>query len=62
MYVAIHELAHLMTKEVGHTTTFWQNFKFLLQEAITINIYKDYDFNKKPKDYCGIKITSSILS
>ena len=27
MYVAIHELAHLMTKEVGHPRKFWSNFK-----------------------------------
>ena len=23
MFVAIHELAHLMTKSIGHTTEFW---------------------------------------
>ena len=34
MYVAIHELGHLMTKSIGHTQEFWQNFKFLLQNAV----------------------------
>lgn len=61
MYVAVHELAHIMTKEIGHTQTFWDNFKILLKEATKLKIYKNYNFNKKPKDYCGIKITSSIL-
>ena len=61
MYVSIHELAHIMTKEVGHTQMFWDNFKFLLQEAINLGLYKKIDFNKKPKDYCGIKISNSII-
>lgn len=61
MYVAIHELAHIMTKEVGHTETFWNNFKFLLNEAIEIDIYKKVDFNEEPQDYCGIRITNSVI-
>lgn len=61
LYVAIHELAHLMTSDIGHTTTFWENFKFLLKEAIFLKIYKKVDFNDKPQDYCGIKITNSII-
>ena len=60
-YVAIHEIAHLMTAEVGHTDTFWQNFKFLLKEAIELGIYTKIDFAAQPKDYCGIKITNSII-
>ena len=61
MYVALHELSHLMTKEVGHTDTFWSNFKFILQEAIDIGEYRKVNFNDNPKDYCGIKISSSII-
>ena len=61
MYVAIHELAHIMTTEVGHTDTFWKNFKLLLEEAIKLDIYKKVDFGTKPQDYCGIKITNSII-
>lgn len=60
-YVAIHELAHLMTAEVGHTDTFWQNFKFILKESIELGIYKKVDFATEPKEYCGIKITNSII-
>jgi hypothetical protein len=61
MYVAVHELAHLMTAEVGHTPTFWANFRFLLREAIEANLYKVVDFAEHPRDYCGIKIGSSVI-
>jgi hypothetical protein len=61
LYVAIHELGHMMTSSLGHTDEFWANFKMLLNEAIDIGVYNKQDFNNKPKDYCGIKITSSII-
>lgn len=61
MYVAIHELAHIMTPDVGHTDNFWKNFRFLLEEAIKLHIYSKEDFNKHPKDYCGIKISNSVI-
>lgn len=61
MYVAIHELGHLMTSEIGHTDAFWKNFKFLLDEAVIIKIYKPDNYNLDPKDYCGIKINNTIL-
>jgi predicted metal-dependent hydrolase len=61
MFVAIHELAHLMTKSIGHTTEFWDNMRFLLREGINIGVYKKQDFNSNPKDYCGTKITDSPL-
>lgn len=61
MYVATHELGHLMTKEIGHTPTFWDNFKMLLEEAVKINVYEHVDYSKKPIEYCGINIKSSII-
>lgn len=62
LYVAIHELGHIMTyNETGHTTLFWNNFRLLLQEAIEIGIYIRKDYDSQPTDYCGIKITSSII-
>lgn len=62
MFVALHELGHLMTKSIGHTEEFWKNFKFLLQEAITLGIYKKDDFNKNPVEYCGTNITDTPLN
>lgn len=61
MYVATHELAHIMTREVGHTETFWDNFKFLLKEAVSTGVYSKQDFAKDPQPYCGIQITSSVI-
>lgn len=61
MYVAIHELGHLMTKSIGHTQEFWQNFKFLLQNAVKIKIYNPVNYKKKNKAYCGMKITDNPL-
>lgn len=61
MYVATHELGHLMTKEIGHTETFWKNFKYLLGEAVEIEVYTKVNFAENPTEYCGINIKSSII-
>ncbi len=58
-FVAIHELGHVMTESIGHTKEFWQNFKFLLKNAVKIGIYEPVDYKKKPKNYCGMKITDN---
>jgi len=60
-FVAIHELAHLMTPSVGHKQDFWQNFKFLLENAKEIHIYKVVDYKKNPTGYCGMTITDNPL-
>lgn len=60
-FVGIHELAHLMTKSIGHTKEFWENMKFLLEVSIKNNIYKIQDFKNNPVEYCGVKITDSPL-
>ena len=59
MFVALHELAHVMTKSVGHTEEFWSNFRYLLKNSIKLGIYKYQDFRKKPVKYCGITITDT---
>lgn len=58
-FVAVHELAHVATKSIGHKDEFWNNFKFLLQEASKIGIYKPVDYKKKPQEYCGMDITDN---
>ena len=58
-FVAIHELSHIMTTEVGHPPIFWKNFKFLLQNAEKIDVYKPVDYKKNPKQYCGMTIKDS---
>jgi WLM domain len=61
MFVALHELSHLITLSIGHTDEFWDNFKWILEGAVNIGIYKDQDYKKAPKAYCGIKITDNPL-
>ena len=62
MFVAIHELGHLMSKSIGHTTEFWDNMRFLLKKGIKLKVYKHIDYSKFPEDYCGIKITDTPLT
>ncbi len=62
MFVALHELGHLMTESIGHTDEFWDNFKFLLEEAVKIGIYVKDDFNENPVEYCGTNITDTPLN
>jgi hypothetical protein len=58
-FVAIHEIAHIMTSSVGHKQEFWENFKFLLENAKTAKIYTPIDYKKKPQGYCGMTITDN---
>lgn len=60
-YVAIHELSHLMTKEVGHPPQFWDNFKQLLQVAVDKQLYTKTNYSNKPVTYCGLTIKSSVI-
>ena len=58
-FVALHELSHIMTESIGHKQEFWQNFKFLLENAKVAGIYHPVDYKKKPKEYCGMKINDN---
>ena len=59
MYVALHEISHLASKSVGHTDEFWNNFKFFIEQAATINVYEPIDYKKTPARYCGMNITDN---
>ena len=56
MFVALHELSHIATKSIGHKTEFWDNFKFLLQNAKESGVHVPEDYKKKPIEYCGMEI------
>lgn len=58
-FVALHELAHVMTVSVGHTKEFWQNFRFLLKHAIKGRYYTYQPYHKRSQDYCGITINDT---
>ena len=55
-FVAIHEISHVMTKSIGHKSEFWENFKFLLEQAKEANIHNPVDYKAAPREYCGMKI------
>ena len=61
MFVAIHELAHVMTKSIGHTPEFWSNMRYLLKKGIKIGVYKKVNYKDNPVPYCGTSITDSPL-
>jgi hypothetical protein len=60
-FVAVHELAHVGTQSEGHEPEFWNNFKFLLDQATQIGLYEPIDYKKSPQAYCGDKLTDNPL-
>ena len=59
VFVALHEMAHVASKSIGHNTEFWDNFAFLIEEAESFQLYTPIDYSKKNAEYCGMTITSS---
>ena len=58
-FVYIHELAHITSKSIGHKKEFWDNFKFLLEEAKDVGFYSPVDYKKNNQTYCGMTITDN---
>ena len=56
LFVIIHELSHIMTKEIGHPDVFWENMSLLLKKSEDIGIYNIIDYQKYPVNYCGMPI------
>ena len=59
MFVALHELSHIGTSEVGHTPIYWKNFKFILENAVDAGVYTAVNYKQKPTGYCGMTITDN---
>jgi len=57
MFVALHEMAHMITDSIGHEPEFWNNFGWLLKEAEGLGVYQYQDFKAHPVRYCGTNIT-----
>ena len=55
-FVAIHELSHIATQSIGHKSEFWDNFKFLLENAKEAGLHQPIDYKKSPQKYCGMTI------
>ncbi len=59
LFPLLHELAHQGVPEYsGHGPEFIKVFKFLLEEAEKLGIYKPINFNKSPTKYCSMTIDS----
>tara|TARA_B110000977_G_C11069873_1_gene489201 strand:- start:1157 stop:1729 length:573 start_codon:yes stop_codon:yes gene_type:complete len=58
MFVLLHELSHIMTKNYAHDEEFWKNFALLLRAATECNVYTYINYEKNPTTYCGHHITS----
>ena len=58
-FVVMHELAHKITKSIGHTEEFWANFKLIIKTAIKYKLYNYRNYFNDPVEYCGININSS---
>lgn len=57
MFVLIHESAHIANYNgYGHEEDFWAVFKFLLREAVKLNLYTRVDYAVSPINYCGLVI------
>jgi hypothetical protein len=59
VFVALHEMTHIGTATIGHTSEFWNNFAWVLQQAEAMNLYQYQDFAAHPVEYCGVHITDS---
>jgi hypothetical protein len=58
-FVALHELAHMMTESYGHEDDFWEAFRFILIEANSLNMINLIRYNQHPQKYCGIVINAN---
>lgn len=61
MFVVLHEMAHLMTTTIGHTPEFWTNFKRILQDAVSVGVYQQVNYDRSPVQYCGMTISSTPI-
>jgi hypothetical protein len=70
-YVGIHEMAHIMSEEIGHGDEFKSNFKYLLDYSKKLKLYDpllkeefpifiELNKLKTPNSYCGVSIINSI--
>ena len=53
IFVTLHELAHVVTEEIGHTALFWDNFRTLLDIATDRGHIKRHVPSSK---VCGVRV------
>lgn len=60
-YVVIHELAHILCPDYGHTRTFVDIFKHMLSLAMLNKLYFKIDFVSDQTEYCGMTIRDNLI-
>lgn len=61
VFVALHELAHIICISHGHTPEFWECFRYLLAHAVKWKLYEAVDYKLKAEPYCGTVISDTPL-
>lgn len=62
MFVVLHEISHIAAYDTwGHTTRFWEVFKFILREAVSAGMYTPRDYSRNKINYCGLILTHNPL-
>ena len=56
IFVYLHELSHIMSEQYAHDDAFWNNFAYLLEIAISHNLYVYQPFHMNNVNYCGENI------
>jgi hypothetical protein len=46
---------------VGHGKEFWENFKFLLEQAREFGIHEPVDYKHNPTKYCSMVIKDNPI-
>lgn len=70
-YVALHELSHIMSEEIGHGAEFVNNFEFVLNYAKTLSYFDPILQKQLPlyiplselntsSSYCGVSLKNSM--
>jgi predicted metal-dependent hydrolase len=60
-YVVIHELAHILCPDYGHTQQFVDIFKHMLFVAMANKLYFKIDFVSDQIEYCGMIIHDNLI-
>ena len=59
MFVALHELGHIMSNCIDHPPEFWKNYQFILDHAAKMNYYIGIDYTYHPTPYCKMVIVDN---
>lgn len=61
-YVLLHEVAHVLTDTYGHPPEFWRNFRWLVELAERMGLYKYQDFDAAHVTHCGHRLGNNVVT